>query len=362
MKQQGFVLVTTIWILAIIAMAAGFFAMWTERTIQTAHSLQDDVQAQIDMHNTKVSIIYLLTTQRFSYAGLVIPESEKNNDAGKTDEEMFEEMLYGKNISYLPLGSEILLDDRVYKGLGQARFSLQDESGLLNPNRASLGVFDRFLHLLGIKLELTAPLIAKLQDYTDLGDYHLINGAESYQYEQRDFFPPPNKLFLSTAEVQHVLDWKQHDILWQDHRWLNYTTVRAHGLPRLNTAPAITLQAGYGFDEDTAKRIVAAREIKMPHNEYVLKETTGVDIELYVADLMDVMFFPSNILRLTLWHENLPYMQRLHLRLTPAAHKQAPWYIEQTLRLPMMPMYSKSKLYETQTVFLNPKLSTQKDM
>jgi hypothetical protein len=188
----------------------------------------------------------------------------------------------------------------------------------------------------------------------------MINGAESYQYRQQALLPPSNKLLLTTGEVQQVLDWKKQRILWDDYRWIQYTTVRISGLPRLNTAPVITLQAGYGFDEETAKRIVAAREVKMPYTEYMLLETTGVDIEYYVGDIMDVIFFPSQILRLTLWHENLSYMQRLHLRLTPTAHKQAPWYIEQTLRLPKMPIYLDAKPHEAQTTFFSPLLPEKK--
>jgi hypothetical protein len=161
--QKAFVLVTTLWMLAILTIAASFFALWTQHALSLAQTMQDDLQGEIDMHSTQATIIYLLTTQRTTIGGLVLPiEDEK--EAAELEEKL--------NDSILAVGGEMAIDDRPYFGYGKALFALQDEAGLLSINFADNSILNRLLGLLGVEEELRPPLIAKYHDYIDLDELH----------------------------------------------------------------------------------------------------------------------------------------------------------------------------------------------
>ena len=72
--QRGFVLVATLWLLAIMTIGAAFFAAWTEKAVRLAGDLQAGIQADIDMRSTEATVLYLLGTQRMTLAGLTLPD------------------------------------------------------------------------------------------------------------------------------------------------------------------------------------------------------------------------------------------------------------------------------------------------
>ncbi|MEZ5671026.1 MAG: type II secretion system protein GspK [Thiotrichaceae bacterium] len=209
MSNKGFILVLTLWLLAILTIAASFFALWTERLIEQTRIAQQNMQGEIDMASTQSNILYLFATQRYTFAGLLIPTAINPQPMSFMSDEEFARMLEdpnfhggsGQQFTYTP-GGEIHLDDRVYQGHGSGRFAVQDEGGLINLNSASEAMLSRLMGLLGIDAEWRSPLVAKLQDYTDFDDLHHINGAEAYEYQQENLPPPQSPTHYAVGSTK----------------------------------------------------------------------------------------------------------------------------------------------------------------
>lgn len=345
-QHRGFVLAATLWLLAIMTVAAGFFAQWTQRTLELARNLQDNVQGEIDMQSTQSTLIYLFATQYYTFAGLTMPNPTNENISNSTPPVMGDM----GTISSMPMGGELGLDNRAYQGLGKARFALQDEAGLLSLSFINETIFSRLLGLLGVKAEERAPLIAKLDDYTDTDDLVHLNGAESYQYKERNLSPPPNRFLHSPAQVQKVLDWDRYPNLWQGHVWGELTTVAAVPLPNFNTAPALVLQATYNFDAETAQRFILARQTMPVYSLEHVSQLAGMVIS---TDADSTSFFASKYIRISLWHTGLKQMRQVHIKFTPFADEKMPWELQYISNLPLLEAYQKVTLNDAKTPLFN---------
>lgn len=348
---SGFILVTTLWVLAMLTMAASFFALWTQRTVEVALSSQADIQGEIDGASTQAVAIYLLSTQKFNIGGLTVPEIKPLDSREEKPLDPFAE----ENDSVLPVGGEIALDDRPYFGQGKALFALQDEVGLININTVSDARMARFLHLLGVEEKLLPHLIDKFKDYIDIDEFHRINGAEAYHYQQQNLPPPPNRYLLHPMEVKQVLGWRDQTVLWKNDQLNQLTHLFVAARPNINTAPSLVLQAAYNINKEAAERIIKTRE-KMPfYQTSTVTEVTGMVLDL---DEYESNFFPSNYLRLTLWYQGARRMRQIHIQLMPMAEDRKPWQIEYTMEFQLLPKYTTTPPRHVQTTLFDTALPT----
>ncbi|MCP4702608.1 MAG: general secretion pathway protein GspK [Gammaproteobacteria bacterium] len=370
--QHGFVLAATLWILAIITIAAGFFSLWAYRAAVLANDMQADLQGEIDIQSTRATVLYLLSTQRYTYAGLTVPLARSSKAGteggfGRLEDGLGEEALEAAleeafqeleaapkqmdsldGPSLLPVGGEIGLDDRVYYGYGSARFALQDEKGLFNVNFLVKQWAVRLLGILGIDAELHGPLLAKHADYIDIDDLHRINGAESYHYQAQDLPPPTNRLLRTPLENLRILGWAEQSSLWDTGLWRQLTTSTAMGgLPNFNFAPPLILQSFGITDAEGMERIIQARRNRTPYfNKLMNRALVNLGISLDEG-----IPLPSVFLRLTLWHSGTQRMRQIHIHMTPLAHKQKPWEIEYTLEQALYPAYKIAPLRAQTSLF-----------
>ncbi len=338
-RQRGFILAATLWLLAILTLAAGFFSLWTQRAVDLAVENREDIQARIEMHDSFSGLLYLLASQRMTLAGLTLPDDPRIVPEISM-QEITMNLLEGNHV--LPVGGELPLDNRAVPGYGGARFALQDEGGLINPNHASEMLLERLLGLLGVPGEERSPLVAKLQDYIDLDDLHRINGAEAYQYRRAGLPPPTNRYLRAPGEARRVLGWAEQTGLWQNSRWREFTTVATGGIPNINTAPALVLQTLPGVDAPTAERIIQAREIQPLSSIAMLEAVTGQPVLL---DPLGLRFMATDYLRVTLWHRDSGEMRQYHLRLTAFADQARPWKILYYLSHPLTDDYRNAPLH-----------------
>lgn len=325
-SQNGFVLAATLWILAAITLSAGFFSLWTQKTLDMVQQTQQNLQGEIDMSSTRSVILYLLGTQRMTLAGLTIPESEDDS----------EKALNPLNPSAVPLGGEIFLDDRPCQGVGTAYFSIQDEGGLMGLNAFSPDRLERLLGLLGVPAPHRGPMTDKLLDYTDMDDLHRLNGAEADEYERQKLPHPPNRRLLSSWEAGNILTWKDEPGLWRENALPRLTTVARGGAINLNTAPKQILKIMADVDENVAQRLIAAREKKAFPNVREFAKAAGLSNS---PDPMSVTFFSSSHLRISFWHSKALGMREIHIQLTPQANGKAPWRTDYELFLPFFRTY-----------------------
>jgi len=353
--MKGFVLVTTLWILAMITIATTALALWTEQTLSLAREMQQKVQSEIDMQSTESTILYLLATQTFTVAGMTVTDYvyDPNGDLD--------------SLPFLPVGQEIPLDDRPYYGHKSARFALQDERGLLSLNIVALSSelntllirrAVRLLGLLGVKAELREPLISKLRDYADTDNDYRLNGAEEQHYQQRGLLLPANRALLKPMECLRVFGWAEEKSLWKDGLWGQLTTTALAGGTNINTAPLLILKSIEGINATAAERIIESREEIAFFDTQTLSQSAGV---YFSDDLFELglNFYPSNFIRITLWHEKAEKMRQVHIQLTPLFDKGAPWIVDYAIELPLFDNYSKMTLNYAQTPLFQPTISTE---
>ncbi|MEM0952929.1 MAG: type II secretion system protein GspK [Pseudomonadota bacterium] len=299
-KQQGFILATTVWMIAILSILAAVFHGYVQDQVASARAIKLRVQADLDMNATAVTVRYLLGTRRATLAGLtVLPEHQLNviTDEGVAD------------IS--PVGFEIKLDGSLYAGIGNAWFQIQDQAGLLGLN--SPGVETFFFEVLRdrVSSQTARELSGALADYIDGNTKRRFNGAERPQYQAASL-PGPSNWFLRTdQELADVLGWGER---LMDTGFASLVAPTYANVLNVNTAPPPLLGLLLNLDEDQVQKLVSAR------NDYPFRSLESV------ADAVNAFanweenrfrFYSSDQLRVTLGCNGCNFVRIESVELTP---------------------------------------------
>ncbi len=316
--QAGFALPLALGFLAVVIMAAGFLAGWTERAVDTARQEQARQEARLAMASTAATLRYMLATRPMNIAGL---RQSWSPDDGRRDASGFG--ITRPDVT----GDELRLDGHSYRGLEGTRFALQDEGGLVGLNRLGGSQLQRLLARLGVEHERSRRMVAALRDYTDPDDLRRLNGAERADYRGTGLPPPANQRLRSAREAQSIRYWADRSALWQDDVLVRHTTVLHEGGINLNTSPLKVLQSHSGLDRALAERLVAAR----PHAT-LANASSAVGKPLPLSS-MSVATLATKYIRLTLYHPDHPRQREVHLELTPTRPDASPWESEYALEV-----------------------------
>jgi DNA uptake protein ComE-like DNA-binding protein len=292
--QSGFVLVLTLLVMVVVALAAGYFAERVSRSVELAQQSNQNTRAMIDMAATRAEILYRLGTTSVTEFGLGRGEAT------------------------------IYLDNRAYHGLGDTLLRVQDDRGLLNLNGYEDDRLNRLLGILGIAADQRAHLIDTLRDYTDEDDLHRLNGAEKEDYLALNLPPPPNRNLTTPWEANGIIGWRGEPKFWQNSRLVELTTTSTATGLNPNTAPAEILATLPGVTEDIAQRIIARRQLLPITNLRQLAEITGLPTQP-VEEIIAML--PSNAMRITQSAPGLPWSVQYNITLTPKSDL-APWQID----------------------------------
>ena len=257
--ENGFILVFTLWFLAAITLAAGYFANWSQDKLAKVQTSVQELEDQKDMLSTRSTLLFLWTTQEFNNAGLVLPESK--DEQSKRDEKKDKGRPLGSSMPPIT-GDELHLDGTVYQGVGRIRFSLQDKAGLMGLNGVSRENMSELLGLKGVSSSERGPMVDKLLDYVDSDSYIRLNGAEKDAYLEEGLEPPPNRRLITSWELRKVMGWKHAASLWSHPVLPRLTSAVSGGSLNINTAPLLILQAQGGFTQRQALKIISSREKK----------------------------------------------------------------------------------------------------
>lgn len=290
-RDRGFVLAATLWTLAILTIAVGYFADRVGRSLALARQKQEIAEELVAFSNTRSEVMFRFATTYFTFQGL-----------GQQD----------------PIG----LDDRPYRGPGGDIVRLQDNRGLLNVNFVEPTLMGGFLAQLGVPLEKRDAMLDTLRDYTDPDNLRRLNGAESPEYAARALPAPPNDWMSTPHQLQSVIGWGDRRELWEDKRLMQFvTTVRVPGF-NLNTAPVEALVSLPGVTREVALAAVLRRPLQPILR---VEELPG-----YVPGLVEPEYlvnFPSNSFRMTQQSRKVPWVLQLSVTLTPGS-LVAPWRID----------------------------------
>lgn len=290
--QRGFILVATLWILAIITIAATYFAERVNRSIALAQQKQETAEQLLAFANTRADILFRLGTTPFSFYGL----------GGQP---------------------AIALDDRPYRGAGGDIVRLQDNRGLLNVNFLEPEMMSRLLGQLGVPVEKRDAMIDTLRDYTDLDNLRRLNGAEAAEYAALNLPAPPNDWLATPYQLKNIIGWRDQPGLWENQRLLRLVTAsRILGF-NPNTAPLEILASLPGSNREIATAIIKARNEKpLITDGQLLGLIAGARLNL---DFL--VFYPANSIRITHQHQKLPWAVQYCLTLTPQS-ENGPWRVD----------------------------------
>lgn len=317
-RQSGFVLVLALWAAVIVLLLAGMLDRHVDARLEQARLIRLRIQDELDMLSTRNTLLYLLGTQRNTRAGLTTTaagEADPDSDQGA--------------LRIDPIGGEIALDASPYRGLGEVRFSLQDESGLIALNSESQVDLQRVLQVFDADEVKTSRLLDALADYRDSNSLSRLNGAEAAEYAGLAEPPPANMPLRSAAEITRVLGWREWLLThpgFQVHEWFSTLRVAAFNP---NVMPETLLAHLPGMNADKAARVVALRREEpfraLPDFDM------RTDIELAWAE-DQYRFFPSDTLQLRTWRKGASHANLLTLQLTPLS-QHGPWQITSSYRI-----------------------------
>ena len=287
--QRGFVLVATLWILAVITIAASYFAERVGHSIELARQKQETTAQLVEFANTRAEVLYRLGTTRITFYGLGNPPA-------------------------------IALDDRPYRGSSEDIVRLQDNRGLLNLNFVERNMMPRLLGQLGVPIEKRDAMIDTLLDYVDMDDLRRLNGAEKLEYEALGLPPPPNDWLASPYQLRNIIGWRDKpELLASLLRFV--TTNQLFGF-NPNTAPPEVLASLPGGSPETAAAIIRMRNEKPLYS--------AAPMPGFIAGVLDpefLFFFPSDSIRITQQSKKIPWSEQYSLTLTPRS-ESAPWRVD----------------------------------
>ena len=300
-RQGGFVLVLTLWMLAIMTLGATFFAARIESAVELARQSQLNVRGLIDLADTRAEILFRLGVTPMSVYGL----------------------------GRLP-AEAIALDNRPYLGAAASRVRLQDNRGLLNINGVSDESLHRLFTVLGVAPERRAGLIDKLRDYIDADDLRRLNGAEAPDYVAAGLPPPPNDLLITPFETRGILGWRDVAELWQGDGLPGFTTTYPSAGLNPNTAPWQVLATLAGATDDSVKATIARRKLEPFQSPDEAAAALGVPLGQPGMPNM-LLLLPARSVRVAQYLPGAAWAINYNVTLTPMSD-EAPWRIDYYFR------------------------------
>lgn len=326
--HQGFVLLAVMVFLVVITLIAGMVASVSERVLAEAATEDEQLQAAIEMADTRDTLFFLLATQRQTVSGLTIDDTvvTQHGQATWAPDGLGDSPLPPP----FPVGTELALDGTPYAANARIRFALQDAGGLFSVNWTPPVMRAGFLRQLGASPEQDPGLEAMRLDYQDEDSLYRLGGAEQRQYQAAGLLPPSNQGLLTPLELRQVMGWRTLLEPWSDAQVASMvTTSRVVGL-NLNTAPATSLAMLPGLDQASIQRILALRKV----NPFLLPWEFRKEFPLLLDEEEPLLLLPTGAGTLCLWDNLDGRIELIHWTLTPIDEGGRPWRIDYQFTLP----------------------------
>jgi type II secretory pathway pseudopilin PulG len=295
--NQGFALLATLLAVALIGIAAAFFASRVDVLRDSAIQTQTWALAEREAFSTRQALVYTASTTPRALRGIEIPE--------------------------MPNAS-LVADGRVYALSESLNLSVQDERGLLPLTNMEDRETIRFFSAMGIPASQHAKLLDALRDYIDPDNLRHLNGAEANEYAAKGRAPPANDFLRTRDELPTVLNW---DDLFaaieksggseRREQFLALFTAARHAGVNLNTAPADVLLSVEGIDPKRISALIDQRKLR-PFSSYA-------DLTPFLNGRLNdehALLVGTNTWRVTHYKAGMPFLLECQIALTAAALDQ----------------------------------------
>ncbi|MBS0381171.1 MAG: hypothetical protein JSR56_01955 [Proteobacteria bacterium] len=323
-QEGGFILLTVLAMLVVLVLLASAAATTADR-VRADQQLDDArLAGQLDAHSTEATLLYLLSTQRRTFAGLTVDARIVYSPSELA------EKAHGEFVTTLmPVGNELRMNDELYSGLGSSRFALMTDAG-----RANISMNPQLRQGWLIQLHTTPEQQSRLGDtlldYQSPGNFPRLNGAKADQYREKGLQPPPGRTLFTPLELRRVMDWGKLLAPLDDASLMNtLTTVRPNAID-VNAAPPSVLTMLPGVTRSMAERVVALRNVQA-FNEY---SSVYALLPTLDPDNDSIGLYPSDSGTMALWPDSTGAGTLVHWTLTPFDDGGSPWHIDYELRLP----------------------------
>jgi type II secretory pathway component PulK len=321
--ESGFVLVVALWLVALLALAAGALGLWVGRTTEEARLLRQRVQDEIRLADARAGLLFAFLAQPLSGRGLEAAASpaQLRENTQRALSQLFGSEALGESF--------VRLDDLPYRFGERLEIRIQDARGLINLNLATREELMRLLSRLGVDQDRLDPLVAKLQDYVDVDDLLRPNGAERDDYARAGMPAPANALIRTVWEARRVLGWDAEAALWRRPGLAEVAIASSVVGYNLNTAPALVLEVAAGMTAEAAARAV---EFRRGTPLLTPESLTGFGAPHVIADPLRFIPFPSDTFRATFVFRPSGRRVQMLFQLTPNG-LEAPWRIDYQMEL-----------------------------
>lgn len=311
-SQAGFVLVASLWMIAILLIMAAAFDSYTGGKLNQAIRTKQRLQDQLDRKSTEQTLRYLFATQRLTYSGLTTRSQPRNEYI--TDE---------GHVLLNRIGGEIRMDGTVYSGIGNVLFTINDQAGLLSLNSVTNYHLGRVLESFENDRLERQSLLNRLSDYRDPDDFLRLNGAEKREYQQLGMKPPDNDYLRSPLELHNVLGWSNWLDQHQEFDYKRWCSIRILSSINPNTMPAALFRNFPGITAEIADRLLTVRTTEPFRSVSDLIRRSGgflsMQEEYYI-------FLPSQRVRISLFNRDSRHVTVIALQFTPLG-LLGPWHV-----------------------------------
>ena len=311
--SEGFVLIVVSWVLAVLAVLGAYVDGVVTSQVENARLAKQAFERELELYGTQATVTYLLVTSRMNHRGPVLETPQRFSDLLPEDARLPDR---GEG--------ELHVTGRVYAGLGNVRFTVQDEGGLVPINSPQVPWFGTLLRRVGIAPGDVTRIVRRIEDYIDMDSTLHVNGAEAGRYRASGKPPPPNWIMASPLELQNVLGVPDiiTDAQWR--RLLPLLSIRPSTGYHFDTMPPEVLAATLDIDLRSVPPLLHARTDRTISSLSLLTMLTGKHLDI---DPLYMRETPSRFLRISLWHGEAGVRTLAGLELTPFSDV-APWRID----------------------------------
>lgn len=296
-RQGGYVLLSVIGALAVIAFVATRFAERIDNQRRSAVSFDQYVGARAEVASAKAATLYWLATRPLTLGG-------RGNG----------------NVS-------VREDGRPYRFPGGAVVQVQDARGLLSLHSSDRQVLRNLLIADGLEPSRAQAMVDVLDDYADTDDLRRLNGAERNEYAALGLPPPRNDWILSLRELEAMPLWRDEpERLARLSRSLS--TSLSHHFNPLTATPEVLRAFLAGASAAQLELLMTLRASEQLNSASAMLQLAGVS-----ADGERIHVAPGWESQLTLWAPGLPRAVAYNVRLTQAG-PTGPWVIAEQHSMP----------------------------
>jgi len=245
-RAKGFALVLVLWVLSLLTIMAGSFALSMRREAGIVAGSSNNARA-VAVAESGLAIAELM---------LMNPDRLQR---WRTDGSIYQIDYADYEIPpcISPSGSAVGCSNSLPANLSKVRIRLLSEAGKVDLNRADQTLLQGLMEHAPVDTELQTKLVNAILDWRDADDLARIEGAEKKEYKDAGLsYQPRNKPFQSIEELQLVLGMNE-----QVFKWLESLVTVNSGQPKVDLAQAAkeVLYVLPGMDAGLIDEYIAAR-------------------------------------------------------------------------------------------------------